>query len=85
MVAWDVTSLNVLPGYRLDVSFADGLNGILDMSNDRFHGVLAALADEGYFALASIKDGVVVWPNGIDIAPDAMYDEISRQRSWANT
>jgi hypothetical protein len=39
--------------------------------------VFAPLADESYFALATILDGVVVWPNGVDIAPDAMYAEVS--------
>jgi hypothetical protein len=51
------------------------------MSKDDFSGVFAPLADESYFALATIRDGVVVWPNGVDIAPDAMYDEVSGHKS----
>lgn len=81
MIAWSVTTLRVLPGYRLAVSFADGLKGIVDMSQDNFSGVFAPLADESYFALATIRDGVVVWPNGVDIAPDAMYDEVNGHKS----
>jgi len=81
MIAWNVTTLNVLPGHRLEVSFADGLKGIVDMSKDNFSGVFAALADESYFAQAKIHDGVVVWPNGVDIAPDAMYDEVNERKS----
>ena len=46
------------------------------MSGDDFSGVFAPLADEAYFALASIREGVVVWPNSVDIAPDAMYSEV---------
>jgi hypothetical protein len=42
--------------------------------------VFTELADEAYFALATLRDGVVVWPNGVDIAPDAMYDEVSGQQ-----
>lgn len=57
MIAWSVTTLRVLPGYRLEVSFADGLKGIVDMSQDNFSGVFAPLADESYFALATIRDG----------------------------
>lgn len=81
MIAWSVTTLRVLPGYRLEVSFADGLKGIVDMSQDNFSGVFAPLADESSFALATIRDGVVVWPNGVDIAPDAMYDEVNGHKS----
>jgi Protein of unknown function (DUF2442) len=84
MVAWHVTRLRVLPGHRLDVEFADGLRGVVDMSRDRFSGVFAPLADESYFALATVRDGVVVWPNGADIAPDAMYSEISDNCSEAS-
>jgi hypothetical protein len=51
------------------------------MSQDDFGGVFAPLSDESYFALATIRDGVVVWPNGVDIAPDAMYDEVSEHKS----
>lgn len=81
MIAWSVTSLKVLPSHRLEVGFADGLHGVVDMSKDDFSGVFAPLADESYFALATIRDGVVVWPNGVDIAPDAMYDEVSNRKS----
>ena len=77
MIAWNVTALKVLPGHRLEVGFADGLRGIVDMSKDDLSGVFAPLVDESYFALATIHDGVVVWPNGVDIAPEAMYDEVS--------
>ena len=72
-----LTALKVLPGHRLEVGFADGLRGIVDMSKDDLSGVFAPLVDESYFALATIHDGVVVWPNGVDIAPDAMYDEVN--------
>jgi len=39
--------------------------------------MISTLADEAYFALAILQDGVVVWPNGVDIAPDAMYAEVT--------
>ena len=84
MIAWKVTKLKVLPGYRLEVTFADGRSGVVDMSKDRFDGVLAPLSDEAYFAQARLHEGVVTWPNGAEIAPDAMYDEVlSMQRASA--
>lgn len=71
-----MTKLKALSGHRLEVSFADGLSGVVDLSKDRFDGVLAPLTDEAFFARASIRDGVVTWPNGAEIASDAMYDEV---------
>ena len=84
MVPWKVTKLKVLPGHRLDVVFADARAGVVVLSKDRFDGMLAPPADEAYFAQARIHDGVVTWPNGAGIAPDAMYDEaIAAQRASA--
>jgi hypothetical protein len=51
------------------------------MSHADFSGVFAALADEADFRCATVRDGVVVWPNGVDIASDAMYDEILRSQA----
>ncbi len=76
MVPWNVTGLRVLPGRRLEVAFADGLCGIVDLSREKLDGVLAPLADDSVFTLARIENGAVTWPNGIEFAPDAMYDEV---------
>jgi hypothetical protein len=76
MIPWKVTKLKVLSGHRLQATFADGLSGIVDLSKDKFDGILAALADDTYFARARLEDGVVTWPNGAEIAPDAMYDDV---------
>lgn len=81
MIPWKVTVLTVSAPYRLNVTFADGTTGTIDMSGERFEGVFAPLADPEFFAKACVEDGVVVWPNGADIAPDAMYDEILAQRA----
>ncbi len=84
MIPWKVTKLKALPGHKLQVTFADGLSGIVDLSKDKVDGVLAPLADDTYFAQARLKDGVVTWPNGAEIAPDAMYDEVrARQHASA--
>ena len=84
MIPWKVTKLKILPGHRLDVVFADGQAGVIDLSKDRFDGILAPLADELFFAQARIHDGVVTWPNGAEIAPDAMYDDVmAAQRASA--
>ena len=83
MAPWHVTALHVLPGYRLEVEFADGLHGEVDMSNDNFIGVFEPFLDEQYFAQATLKNGVVTWPNDVDIAPDAMYEEVKTKLNQA--
>jgi hypothetical protein len=34
------------------------------------------LLDDKLLDQASVEHGVVVWPNGLDLAPDTMYQEI---------
>ena len=43
-------------------------------------GALAPLRDEQFFSQVFIDYGAVAWPGEIDLAPDAMYAQISGQR-----
>ena len=82
---WLVTSVQALPEYRLRVQFADGLEGIADLSalvRSPSAGVFAALADETLFNRAFVEYGAVTWPGEIDIAPDAMHAEIKKSGEW---
>lgn len=85
MIPWHVTAAKPLPGYRLDVTFADGLSGVVDLSDVPHTGVFAPWADPDYFAQARVDEemGTVVWPNGADVAPDAMYDDVKRPHGRA--
>jgi len=80
MIPWKITQLEVLPEYRLSVVFRDGTNGIVDLSDEPFDGVFAPFADPGFFERATLDDGVVVWPGGLDVAPDAMYREVKQNQ-----
>ena len=83
--SWRVVEVRILPGYRLMVRFTDGTTGEVDLSrlvmSDKA-GVFAVLRDPALFGRAYVEYGVVVWPGEIDLAPDAMYDEIKKQGRW---
>jgi hypothetical protein len=86
---WSVVALEIFPiGYRLRVSFYDGVTGDVDMSrliHSPQAGVFAPLADKEQFARAFISHGVVTWPpegDGPDLAPDAMHEAIMRTGEW---
>lgn len=76
MVPWRIQQVQALPGHALALTFADGVSGVIDLSGERFEGVFAPLADPDFFAQVRVADGVTVWPNGVDMAPDALYDEV---------
>ena len=86
-VPWRVTSVAALPDSRLRVTFVDGTAGEVHMrsflSNPKLDGtVFEPLRDPAIFAQARVILGVVQWPNGADLAPDAMYDAIRERGVW---
>jgi hypothetical protein len=79
--------LEVLPDARLRVTFMDGTTGEVDMAPmlanpDTDGTVFEPLRDPAFFSLARIDLGAVTWPNGADLAPDAMHDEIRAKGVW---
>lgn len=79
---WRAVSVRALPGHRLEVEFSDGVRGIVDLSSDLRGPVFAPLRDPERFAQVGLdEDGVVRWPNGAELAPDALYDELKAASS----
>lgn len=86
-VPWRVTSVTALPDAQLEVTFVDGTLGKVDMraflSSPMVDGtVFEPLRDPAVFAEARVVMGAVQWPNGADLAPDAMYDAIRETGVW---
>lgn len=82
---WRVSAVSPLPGYRLAVTFVDGVSGFADLSDlvaSRDAGIYAPLADPAIFEQVHVELGVVTWPNGADLDPDWMHEEILRSGEW---
>lgn len=75
---WDVVEVKPAGGRALSVRFADGVSGTVCLNPAYCTGVFEPLLDETLLAQARVENGVVVWPNGLDLAPDTMYREIKR-------
>ena len=83
---WRVKALSVLPDYRLAITFMDGTNGIADFSSvltAQECGIFEALKDKACFDQARLDLGVVTWPNGADIDPAWMYEQIRENKLWS--
>ena len=82
---WRVREVQALAGYRLSVKFNDGVSGEVDLSrvvlSDKA-GIFATLRDPAVFNRVHVECGVVTWPGEIDLAPDAMHEEIKKQGRW---
>ena len=82
---WRVARLEVLSDFRLHVCFNDGTEGTVELAgfiNSPSAGVFAALRDERLFRRARVTLGAVTWRNDLDLAPDAMHREITKQGTW---
>ncbi len=71
-----------LEGYRIEVEFSDGLTGVVDLSSRLFGPVFTPLKDPGFFRQVQVDEfGAICWPNGADLAPDAIYKTISVEQA----
>ena len=79
---WDVVDLKIIAPLTLLVRFADGISGEVHFEISHLTGVFSALKDSNFFKQAFIDRGAVAWPDNIDLAPDAMYNEIKANGVW---
>ncbi len=76
---WRIVKIQALPEFRLEVWFEDGVHGFVDLREDLWGPMLEPLKDPAFFAQVGLDEfGAPCWPNGADIAPDAIYDDLTR-------
>ncbi len=78
----DITAAAVVRHGVLKLSFADGVDGEVDVL-ERMHGPVfeEARTREG-FAKVTVdpETGTVIWPSGADLAPDTLYERVRTGR-----
>jgi hypothetical protein len=74
-----IVSVKPLEGFRLNVRFNDGLEGVYAVEPERRGGVFLKLLEPGTFNAVTINAdfGCVEWPGGIDLCPDTMHQEMA--------
>lgn len=72
-----VTGVAVIGERVLRLLFSDGTVGDVDFSAEQWTGVLEPLNDPDYFAQVTVdaEAGTIAWPNGIDLAPEPLYEQ----------
>ena len=76
----DVTAVEVVGDFRLRLTFEDGTVGDVDFATREWRGILEPLSDATYFARVRVdpEAGTIAWPNGVDLAPEPLYEEARR-------
>jgi hypothetical protein len=72
-----VTNARVLEGYCLELTFSDGVCGVVDLANRIVGrgGVFGPLENPQFFRQVVVDKELetIVWPNGADFCPDLLY------------
>ena len=74
-----VVKAQVCGEYRMRLSFSDGTRKVVDLEPLLNGPIFEPLKNPAYFAQGSLDQicGTVVWPNGADIAPEALHSMVS--------
>jgi len=83
---WRIQAVSVLPDHQLAVTFHDGSTGLADFSaiaTAANPGIYAPLADSDFFAQVQIELGVLSWPNGADIDPAWLHENLAVGKTWS--
>jgi hypothetical protein len=66
-----------LDAYRLDLTFSDGVRGVVDLSRRILGrgGVFLPLEDLQFFRQVRVDSelGTIIWPNDADFCPDLLH------------
>lgn len=70
----EVKSVETTDEFALLLTFNNGERRYFDMRPYLHYPVFHRLANPGFFSLAYVDYGTVVWPGNIDIAPETLFD-----------
>jgi len=65
--------------YKIFIEFNDGLSGIIDFQNKLttdHRNIIRELIDKDKFSAIKIERHTLCWDNGVDFAPEYLYDQI---------
>jgi hypothetical protein len=68
-----------LDGLRMRLTFSDGQSGLWDAApllHSKDTPLTIPLRDPAEFARAFIENGALVWPNGLELAPWTLHQQL---------
>ena len=68
-----VVAARFISGFIILTRFDDGTEKQIDLSQWFKGPVFEPLKDQKFFKKFFVEGGTLAWPNGVDIAPEALY------------
>jgi hypothetical protein len=72
-----VVSVSPLGGRKLSIRFADGIEGVFDMTPYLRSAFFKRLEDDEYFRTVRLFFGGIGWPEGQDLGPDTIAADLT--------
>ena len=78
-----VVGARYISGFIVSTRFDDGTEKNIDVSRWFKGPVIEPLKDQKLFKKFFIEGGTLAWPNGVDIAPEALYAARESKKRYA--
>jgi hypothetical protein len=76
-----VAKVRYVDGYRLELQFTDGIQGVIDFRQRIVGrgGVFKPLEEIDFFKRVAVEPeaGTIMWPNEVDLCPDVLYSLVT--------
>jgi hypothetical protein len=72
----EVSTAKRVNGFVISMRFNDGTEKHVDISQWFKGPVFKPLKDPKFFAKFFVEGGTLAWPNGVDIAPETLYEAV---------
>ena len=70
----EVVSAEYIKEYKIKVDFNNGQTGIVDLKKNLWGEAFEPLKDINLFKNFKVNIDTIEWSNGVDIAPEFLYD-----------
>ena len=81
-----VINAELRENYKIFILFNDGLNGVIDFQKKiktDHRSIIRELLEEDKFKAIKIERHTLCWENGVDFAPEYLYDQIKMEQNAA--
>ncbi|OQX75724.1 MAG: hypothetical protein B6D61_09890 [Bacteroidetes bacterium 4484_249] len=82
-----ITKAEFIEDYTVKLSFNDGMVMLVNLKNSIFNDhrkIFEPLKDVQYFKKFTLDTWTLVWPNGVDFAPEYLYELAVKQNEKAH-
>lgn len=76
----EICNAEYIEDYRIELTFSDGVIGIVDLNGDLWGPVFEPLKNKEYFKHFKLSKtfGTIVWDNEADFAPEFLYSKLQK-------